>query len=127
VAIPIPTVRPAFPPTFASAVLRGDGDVWRSLFDDMRPSLSEDAILEGAEGGAGDADFPVTIGRVNVDEEDVDDVDVDGGSTGAGFLAGVEVENDASGSEDDGEGVSNSIGRVRSVAWTLVMSFARSQ
>jgi len=107
-AIPMPTVGPALPPTFASAVLRGDGDAWRSLFGEATPSFSEGRSLEG---GAGDADFRVTIGRVNIDEEDVDGVDVCVGGAGAVLLADVEPEDDASGS-----GVSNSMGRVRGVA-----------
>lgn len=118
----IDTGVPALPPTFASAGPRGEGEAWRSLF---MPPFSASFIAD--DGGAGDADFLVTIGRVNGDTADGEadnlvvafDGDVDGGMT----------DEDASVLDDAcaAAGVSNSAGRTRGVACTLVINLARSQ
>jgi len=78
------------------------------------------------DGGAGDADFLVTIGKVNGDTA---------GTEGEGLLVGLDgvvdggVEEDVSVLDDAAAaaGMSNSAGRTRGVACTLVISLARSQ
>lgn len=117
--------RPAPPPTFASAVLSGEGDIKRSFMSFEAGAETGIAKLEGdtCNGcdkgvedflGLGGGAISATLGAVAT----VTEVVV--GGRGIGVLAlelGLEVE----------DGVSNSAGRVRGVACTLVMSFALEQ
>jgi hypothetical protein len=105
---PIETGVPALPPTFASAGPSGDGDGCRSLLL-VSPVLPFSASFVAGDGGTGDADFLETIGRVNGTV----------GSGGKDLLEGLEGDIDG--------GMSNSAGRVRGVACTLVINLARSQ
>ena len=79
------------------------------------------------DGGAGDADFLVTIGSVNGDTA---------GSEGEDLLVGFDGDVDSGVTEEEisvlddacaAAGISNSAGRVRGVACTLVINLARSQ
>jgi len=108
-------ILPVPPPTLALAVLRGEGDVIRSLVSlfnvgdaDVGSVLAGDD-WSGWDGGAGDF-------RVE---------DIDGMDSVVGTSAGVRVEGDV---EVDTTGdVSNSTGLVRWVACTLVINFALEQ
>ena len=132
-----PSPAPITGPTFASAVLSGVGAVCASF-----PPLSADggakdeSVLDGEDRsgrvvGAGDADFRMLglvtfIGGARVWDGAMADLDrvvtvlADVEGTDA---AGVDDDDD----DDDPDGTSNSGGRTRGVACTLVINFARSQ
>lgn len=116
---PTATVVPTAP-RFESAMPKGEGDTWRCLGVEPMSSFSPQL------------DCFVEVGALCITMGSVNDVDV---GTGDGTMLGVvdgrdEDDEDevASWDVDDGtEGMSNSAGRFRGVAWTLVMSLARSQ
>ena len=90
------------------------------------PPFSVSFVAE--DGGTGDADFRVTIGRVNGDTA--------GSGVEAVLLVGFEGDVDGGVTEEEASvlddactagGVSNSTGRTRGVACTLVINLARSQ
>jgi hypothetical protein len=123
---PIEIGAPALPPTFASAGPNGDGDACRSLLP-ANPALPFSASFVAGDAGAGDADFLEMIGRVNGGTV---------GSGGDGLLASFDGDIDGGWAEEEavmledagaGVGMSNSAGRVRGVACTLVINLARSQ
>ena len=151
-AMPRPTIPGLPPPTFASAVPRGEGEGWRSFWGPTwSPSLSEVLFKEG---GAGDADFRVMLGIAKGLRFAFSDMEtgIEGevGGTGAADVGEVtvvvviavvllevvaaddveEAEADSlalAASTSDADGVLNSTGFTRGVAWTLVISFALSQ
>jgi len=125
----------ALPPTLASAVPRGDGDVCRSLLGERTPSLSpsrcDDGGLRLTDCGGGDADLRLTMGSlsVGVDPDDgilegLEGEDEDEARDGEVADEGTADDDD---DDDASSGVSNSAGRTRGVAWTLVINFARLQ
>lgn len=143
--IPIPAACLVFPPTFASAVARGEGDGWRSL---SFPAPSFSAVREALKGrgcGAGEADFRVTTGRGKSGLGETEGVVDDGGvlvvileaedvAVGVDDV-GVVLEDEAVDAEDEAAeggglreaGSVNSTGLTRGVACTLVINLARLQ
>src|SRR6266576_3905890 len=105
------TVTPgeALPPTFAFAVLRGDGDGWRSFM----LSFSTDSVPFEI-GGCGN--FAELIGSLKVEV-------AEGNSPAVDFVVDELGEVESSSEADE----SNSTGLTRGVACTLVINFARSQ
>lgn len=127
--VPIPILVPSWPPTFASAVPKGEGEGCRSLLETITsfpPDIFDGEDFRGCGGEILDADFRATADGV-IAGAGVDngkgiatlDVDVEGD-------AEVDVEASAE-LDDDVTGMSNSTGRTRGVACTLVINLARSQ
>lgn len=125
----------AFPMTFASAVLSGDGDGCRSFpaatsFSEARLDVEN---FKGCSWSDIGETFRVIVGAVSVDGllEVIVDLAVilvcvaDAVVVVAAVVGGVEV--DATELEAVEDGVSNSTGRVRGLAWILVINFALSQ
>ena len=153
-AIPIPTPIFGFPPppTFESAVAKGDGETCLSF---CGPSFSPARVAFNEDAGAGEDDLRVIVGTLSVPGSFEIEVVVggegsDGGMTSTLTFSVVEVatvaklplvEDDAGVSllveveEEEATGLSacftqglvNSTGLTRGVAWILVMSFARPQ
>lgn len=122
---PTPACFPAA--TLASAVPRGEGEGCRSCF---RAFSTDGADFRPRPCcGPGDPALRDVGGREDAGvDEGGEDAEPALEVVGAGGSATVSVEEGFIGDSDsDAEGVSNSTGLVRGVAWTLVMSFAREQ
>ena len=112
------------PTTLESAVPRGEGETCLSLAGKASLSVGErldEADLSGEEAGAV-VDAETLRGVVMVVDDGMDTMGVDA-TVGIWPIGMVDLFSFSSSSD----GVSNSAGRMRGVAWTLVISFARSQ
>lgn len=147
-AIPIPTPMLGFPPpTFESAVAKGEGETCLSF---CGPSFSPTRVAFSEDAGAGEDDLRVIVGTFSVPGSFEIEVVVggegnDGGVTSTLTFSVVEVaavaepplvnaggsllvDEEATGlSAGFAQGLVNSTGLTRGVAWMLVMSFARLQ
>ena len=137
---PIPAVRFTFPPMFASAIARGEGE-GRHSFSFPVPSFSAAReALRGYGRGAGEVDLCMILGA-GIREDGTEEwrgevfvvVLVQGteAAIGEGVIdaVGMDLEDEATTEEDDsaGAGSSNSTGLTRGVACTLVINLARPQ
>ena len=138
---PGPAPAPIPAPTFASAVPSGDGEGCPSLVslsgdkDEVVVRVAFGRVLEGEAlsgraAGAGEVDFRLTADitgstRVGTVVEGGTGVRDGSGAADLGGEGDVMVVVAAMAEDDDG--LSNSGGRMRGVACTLVISFARSQ
>jgi len=119
----------AGPATLEFAVPSGDKRSLPSLLDIVLVVRVEDRVFavddwRGCDGGAGDMDLRGDDGDVTGGTGSI--IGCGSGATaGVGTEAGIDVVDDSASFSVDG--VSNSEGRVRGVACTLVISFAREQ